>query len=289
MNQNDKSWLENRVHAAVDDDFYLDREEEKRIKEEAATKNIAARDTELVIRSELDKLGAVCERLLIDDLDSLLHQFTDNDKRLDGKEERNALDKVLAAAPGKKKGLDPRVAEEYTNSFCKVNGVRRDTETKRWAVPLIGFAIVIFIGLGIFWISKGGDSKNPSQNTTDIKIVDSSTVLLNDKDKAEIDDQLRRAIDFVEKAQYTDPPEKSAKACLDAIKQIDPKRQYRGDDIRVVTNKIVAHYMALADKSFLTKDIAGVTRWLERAKLMGAEVEVIREKERAFGILKAER
>lgn len=100
-----------------------------------------------------------------------------------------------------------------------------------------------------------------------------------------IDDQLRRATQFVEKAQYTDPPEKSAKACLDAIRQMDPKGEYRGDDVRSITNKIVDHYIVLADKSHAAKDAEGVTRWLERAKLMGAGTEVIREKEKAFGIV----
>jgi hypothetical protein len=32
MNENEKKWLENRVNVSVDDDFYLDRDEEKRIK-----------------------------------------------------------------------------------------------------------------------------------------------------------------------------------------------------------------------------------------------------------------
>lgn len=289
MNPSDQSWLENRVHAAVDDDFYLDRDEEKRIKEEAASKSIASKDTELIVRSALDKIGAVCERVLIDELDRLLHQFTDNDKRLDGKEERDALDKVLIATSGKKKGLDPRVAEEYTKSFCKVNGVRRDTETNRWVFPLAGFALVAVLALVVLWFLKSSDTKASSQINADSKLVDSPAVVLNEKDKAEIDDQLRRAKEFVEKAQYTDPPEKSAKACLDAIKQIDPKKQYRGDEVRGLTNKIVSHYLALVDKSFAAKDPAGVTRWLERAKLMGAEVETIREKERSLGILKAER
>lgn len=99
-----------------------------------------------------------------------------------------------------------------------------------------------------------------------------------------IDDQLRRVTQFVEKAQYTDPPEKSAKACLDAIRQMDPNGQYRGDDVRSLTNKIVDHYIVLADKSHADKDAEGVTRCLERAKLMGAGMEVIREKEKAFGI-----
>lgn len=59
MNQADKVWLENRVLAAVDDDFYLDRDEEKRIKEEGSAKGIPIKDIELVVRAELDKVGAV--------------------------------------------------------------------------------------------------------------------------------------------------------------------------------------------------------------------------------------
>jgi len=287
MNPNDQAWLKNRVHAAVDDDFYLDRDEEKRIKEEAAARSIAVKDTELVLRSELDQVGAVCERVLLDELDRLLHQFTDNDKRLDGKEERDALDKVLTPASQKRKGLDPRVAEEYVNSFCKVNGVRRDTETKRWVVPLVAFAVVAALAVFGFVATRG--EKTVVQTKVETKVVDSAAVILTDKDKGEIDDQLRRAAQFVEKAQYTDPPEKSAKACLDAIRQIDPKGQYRGDDVRSVSNKIVDHYLALADKSHAAKDVPGMTRWLERAKLMGAGSEVIREKERALGIVGTER
>lgn len=287
MNPNDQAWLKNRVHAAVDDDSYLDRDEEKRIKEEAAARSISVKDADLVLRTELDQAGAVCERVLIDELDRLLHQFTDNDKRLDGKEERDALDKVLTPAPQKRKGLDPRVAEEYVNSFCKVNGVRRDTETKRWVVPLVAFAAVAALAvLALFW-TRG--EKTVVQTKIETKVVDPAAVILTDKDKSEIDDQLRRAAQFVEKAQYTDPPEKSAKACLDAIRQIDPKGQYRGDDVKSISTKIVDHYLTLADKSHAAKDVAGVTRWLERAKLMGAGSEVIREKERSLGIVASER
>lgn len=286
MNQSDQQWLENRVHAAVNDDFYLDRDEEKRIKEESAAKGIAVKDTELVIRAELDKLGAVCERVLLDELDHLLHQFTDNDKRLDSKEERDALDKVLIPAPGKKKGLDPRVAEEFANSFCRVNGVSRDTESLRWAKPVIALAVVAALAIAGFWVFG---SKETVKTIVETKVVDASTVILTDKDKAEIDDQLRRATQFVDKAQYTDPPEKSAKACLEAIRQIDPKGQYRGEDVKGIGAQIVDHYLALADKSHQSKDSAGVSRWLERAKLIGASTELIREKERDFGILKSER
>lgn len=284
MTPTDQTWLENRVHAAVDDDFYLDRDEEKRIKEEAAARGIAVAELELVIRVELDKVGAVCERVLVDELERLLHQFTDNDKRLDGKEERDALDKVLAVATGKKKGLDPRVAAEYVNSFCRVNGVRRDSEIKRWTTPLVAFAIVAALAVAGFWFTR--DTKPERVTVVETKIFDSSTVMLSDKDKVEIDDQLRRAAQFVEKAQYTDPPERSAKACLDTIRQIDPKGQYRGEHVKGIASRIVDHYLSLADKSHAAKDAVGVKRWIERAKLMGAGTEEIREKEKAFGLVR---
>ena len=132
MNQSDLDWLKNRVAAAVDDDFYLDRGEERRIKEESAARGIVSREIELVIREQLDEYSAVSERALVEELDRLLHQFTDNDKKLDQKEERLALSKVVNAASGKRVGLDPRVAEEYVTSFCKANGASRSTDTKKW-------------------------------------------------------------------------------------------------------------------------------------------------------------
>lgn len=287
MNPADKTWLENRIHAAVDDDFYLDRDEEKRIKEEGAARGLVVAEIELVMRVELDKAGAVCERVLLDELERLLHQFTDNDKRLDGKEERDALDKVLAVATGKKKGLDPRVAAEYLNSFCRVNGVRRDSETKRRMMPVVVIAIIAALAVVGFWLTR--ETKTAQVAVVETKIVDSSAVVLSDKDKAEIDDQLRRAASFVDKAQYTDPPESSAKGCLDAIRQIDPKGQYRRDEVKAIANRIVDHYLALADKSHAAKDPVAVKRWIERAKLMGVATELIREKERALNFVGGER
>lgn len=286
MNQVDRQWIENRVHAAVDDDYYLDRDEEKRIKEEAAAKGISAKDIELVIRAELDKLGAVCERVLVDELDRLLHQFTDNDKRLDRKEERDALDKVLTPGGGKKKGLDPRVAEEYANSFCRVNGVRRDSEKNRAALPFVVLASVAVLAFAAVFVLRG---KETVKTVVETRVVDSSDAVLTAQDKAEIDDQIRRAVHFVGQAQYTDPPEKSAKACLDVIHQLDPKARYRAEEVHVLADKIVEHYLALADKSHAAKDYSAVSRWLDRAKLIGAEIELIREKEREFGVLKVDR
>ncbi|MFZ4856747.1 MAG: hypothetical protein ACOYL3_10150 [Desulfuromonadaceae bacterium] len=281
MNQADQAWLENRVAAAVDDDFYLDRDEEKRIKEEGAAKGISIKDIEFVVRAELDKSGSVCERILLDELERLLHQFTDNDKELDNKEERDALDKVLNAEPGKKKGLDPRVAEEYVNAFCKVNGVKRTSDSKAKQIPIIAVVVVliaIIIGYSVI--------KKPNVIT---KVVNGGAVVqLKDNDRAEIDDYIRRATQYVEKSQYTDPPEKSAKACLDSIKQIDPNGQYKGDEVKAIASKIVGHYISLADKRFAAGDKANTIKWIERAKLLNADMETIREKERTFGLIKKE-
>jgi hypothetical protein len=270
MNEIEKNWLENRVKVSVDDDFYLDRDEEKRIKEEAASKNINNNDIEFTIRSILEKTGSVSERLLVDELDRLLRQFTDNDKRLDKKEEKDAMEQVLIASPGKKKGLDPRVASEYVDTFCKANGLKRDSvRGKSWVFPLI---IILCIALSVVLVWSYFYTSSHS------------IVIINDKERAEIDFQLDRAKLFVKQAQYTDPPERSAKSCLDKIRQIDPKGQYRGEEVNDVVRKIVFHYLQLADKSFAAKDFVGVSKWIERAKLMGGEMELILEKERQYVI-----
>lgn len=281
MNQADQLWLENRVQASVDDDFYLDRDEEKRIKEEGTAKGISIKDIEIIIRTELDKSGSVCERVLLDELERLLHQFTDNDKELDNKEERDALDKVLNPAPGKKKGLDPRVAEEYVAAFCKVNGVKRTTDSKGKTVPIIiALVVIAVLAIGYSVISK---------NNQKIVVGGGVTVKLKDNDRTEIDDLLRRAETYVEKAQYTDPPEKSAKACLDSIRQIDPVGQYKGQEVKTLGKKIVGHYLSLADKANAAGDKTGTVKWVERAKLLNADTETIRDKEREYGLLKSEK
>lgn len=293
MNQADRNWLENRIQAAVDDDFYLDRDEEKRIKEEGASKGIPIKDIELVVRTELDKLGAVCERLLIDDLERLLHQFTDNDRKLDGKEERDALDKVVRPDAGKKKGLDPRVAEEYVNSFCKVNGVVRSTERNKRLLPVaLVSGAVLAAATVVFFVVKKDPEKIVETKVVERTVVETREAPLahlTAEDKAEIDDQLRRAAQFVESAQYTDPPERSAKACLDRIRMIDAAGQYRGAEVKSLSKRIVDYYIDLATRSHAARDMSGTVKWLDRAKLMNANMEVIRDKEREFGIIKVER
>ncbi|MBB5367672.1 MULTISPECIES: hypothetical protein [unclassified Janthinobacterium] len=295
MNQADQEWLKNRVAVAVDDDFYLDRDEERRIKEEGASRSIVSREIELIIREQLDEYSAVSERALVEELDRLLHQFTDNDKKLDQKEERLALNKVVTPAPGKKVGLDPRVAEEYVASFCKANGASRSTDTKKWLSSQMGLVLVAVAvaGAGIFFATRPSAAKEESAaipvQAKEVRPADTKAVRLNENDRAEIDDQLRRAALYVEKAQYTDPPESSAKASLDQIRQIDPDGQYRGEEVKGLASKIVDHYIKLAEKSAASNDLGAAAKWLARAKLLNRDREVILEKERALGLVKAER
>lgn len=275
MSPSDINWLENRIYASIGDDFYLDEGEEKRIKEEAAAKGFPAKDMDVLLRVEMEKLGAVSERLLKEELESLLCQFTDDDKVLDKKEERDALDQVIEPAPGKKKGLDKKVAEEYVANFCRTKGVKRRSDSGNKNVILVAVSVIAIFAIAFFLSSINSSSGLGGSG---------DTVILTDKDKAIIDDQLRRAKLFVEKAQYTDPPENSAKACLDRIRQIDPNGQHRGAEAKAISSRIVSHYLQMAERSSLSGDNGSARKWISRARLMNTDLEQIAEKAKALGL-----
>ena len=276
MNQIDQTWLENRIRASISDDFYLDREEEKQIKQEGTNRGIGINDIELILQVELDKLGAVSERILTNELDHLLHQFTDNDEVLDRKEERDALNKV---------------AEDYVKNFCKVNGVTRHTDSKKWVQPLIiVLSILLLISSVLVFIFITKDPviervvETKIERVVETKMIEPNSVILNDNDKIQIDDLLRRTQQYVEKSQFTDPPEKSAKSTLDEIKQIDPSGQYRGDEVKLFLSKIVDHYIELAKKSAAVGDLPKASKWLDRAKLLNTDRESISDEEKTLGL-----
>ena len=276
MDVKQRAWLENRLHAAVDDDFYLDREEEKRIKEEAAGRGLAVRDIETAIQTELRKSGSVSERQLLDELEMMLRQFTDDDRLLDRKEERDAFDHVVRPAQGKRKGLDPQVAEAHVASFCRVHGIRRQTGGRTFgpltlvavAAALLAVVAAAFL-LGRPWTAS--DRSTPSAG-------------LSASDKGRIDDDLRRAGEYVDRAQYTDPPERSAKAMLDDVATLDPNSYYRSTEVNALRRRIVEHYLQLADRSAAQRDLDGARRWLDRARLLKTDDEGIDDKARALGL-----
>lgn len=287
MNPTEKSWLENRIASTVADDAYLDRAEEKGIKEEAPARGFLVSDIELVLREVLDNYGAVSERHLVDTLDKWLLQSTDNDKKLDKKEERDSLDQVVRPAKGKKRGLDPRIAEDYVTSFCKVNGIVRSSDRNSLTVPLIIITLLAIVGSGAayYYFNKPADVR--TEVRMEVIRSGAAPIKLTEQDRQEIDDQFRRALEHVEASQFTDPPEKSAKACLDIIYRIDPAGTYRGEDVRNLVTRIVNQYLTIADRARAQNDLAGARKWIDRAKLFHADSEVIREKERALGLIPA--
>jgi hypothetical protein len=284
MNPTEQAWLDNRIAASIADDFYMDRDEEKGIKEEAAARGFAVAEIELSLRNVLDQYGAVSERQLVDTLDKWLRQSTDNDRKLDRKEERDCLDQVLKPAAGKKKGLDPSVAAAYVENFCKVNGYTRSSDANKLTFPLIVISLVAVLAIA-FWLSPKAEPKHNALESSAQPASMASPVKLSSDDRAEIDDQLRRALSYAEAAQFTDPPEKSAKACLDTIRRIDPTGTYRGGEVKALVTKIVGQYMTLADHAAAQKDTTGAHKWIDRAKLFYADSEVVREKELALGLV----
>ena len=292
MADSNEEWLVRIISGSIDDDWYLDRQEEKDIKQDATRKGMVMTDIERILRRELEKSGSVSERVLLDEFDVLLHQYTDDDNYLDKKEERDALEKVMAPAPGKKKGLEPPVAAEYLNSFCVTHGAKKESDKKSSTGMIVGLMIAAALAAGaayMFWPKPEIITKVETRTKVETKVVDPTAYTLRSQDQADIDDLLRRATRYVDQAQYTDPPEKSAKAALDSIRNIDPKGQYRGGDVRGLVDRIVDEYIALAHKSFGKNDMDGVKRWLNRARLFNRNSEVIREKEREFGIVGLER
>ena len=286
MDETNEDWLVNIISGSIDDDWYLDRQEEKDIKQDATRRGMAMPDIERILRRELEKSGSVSERVLLSEFDVLLHQYTDDDNYLDKAEEKDALEKVMAPAPGKKEGLDPPVAAEYMRSFCETHGVKKESDKKSSSKVVIALLIVMVVGGGIgykFWKDKKGEDRIvevEKEVIVEKEIVrDPTAYVLGKQDKAEIDDFYRRAVRYVEESAYTAPPAKSANAMLTNIRQIDPKGQYRGDEVRALVNRIVEEYIELADRSYKKNDIENVKQWLDRAKLFFRQSEVIRLKE----------
>lgn len=289
MADSNEEWLVGIISGSIDDDWYLDRQEEKDIKQDATRRGMPMSDIERILRRELDKSGSVSERVLLEEFEVLLHQYTDDDKYLDKKEEADALEKVMTPAPGKKKGLDPKEAADFLNAFCETHLVKKESDKKFSTGMVAGLIVLVAVGVGtayMFWPEV--ITKVETRTKVETKVVDPTAYSLRSQDQADIDDLLRRAQRYVEQAQYTDPPERSAKAALDSIRNIDPKGQYRGGDVRALVDRIVDEYIALAHKSYGEKDMDGVKRWLDRARLFNRNSELIREKEREFGIIGVE-
>src|SRR5574338_244066 len=84
---------------------------------------------------ELDRIGAVNEVALVEELESALHRFTASDKKLDKKERNDAMQLVCKTRPGYGKGLRYELAESTITAYCRAHGVKLKTGLFSWSIP----------------------------------------------------------------------------------------------------------------------------------------------------------
>ena len=89
----------------------------------------------VILDMELESNGYVNEKKLLTELEAMLKQFTDKDKKLDPKEREDAMQYVCKTRPGYSKGLLYDVAEQYIVSYCRANSVKIKTGLFKWAIP----------------------------------------------------------------------------------------------------------------------------------------------------------
>lgn len=89
----------------------------------------------VLVDIEIEILKYVNEFLLCEELKSLMHRFTDNDKKLDNKERSDAIQIVCRSRVGFTKGLSYDVAERVIIDFCRQHGVKVKAGLFRWAIP----------------------------------------------------------------------------------------------------------------------------------------------------------
>jgi len=90
---------------------------------------------ELALDMELERLSVANEPALLREAEAMLKQFTDRDRKLDGKERADVVQLVCRAKPGYSKGLRHEVAESFIVDFCRQNGVKVKVGLFKWAVP----------------------------------------------------------------------------------------------------------------------------------------------------------
>lgn len=90
---------------------------------------------EIVLAIELESKGVANEKLLLAELDALLHRFTDADKKLDEKEKNDTIQFLCKARVGYTKGLSFEVANRFITAFCRNNRVKVKVGIFKWEIP----------------------------------------------------------------------------------------------------------------------------------------------------------
>ena len=114
---------------------YCDVDERAALLREGARVGLAAATAQALLDLTLERGGIANEAVLLEGLDKMLRQFTDQDRKLDPKEQRDALQMVCRPAPGYTKGLRADVADRAVIDFCRARGVKLRTGWLGWKVP----------------------------------------------------------------------------------------------------------------------------------------------------------
>lgn len=84
---------------------------------------------------ELERMGVANEPLLLREMEAMLRQFTDKDKKLDAKERVDLVQLFCKPKAGYSKGLSINIAQEFIVDFCRQNRVKIKVGLLKWAVP----------------------------------------------------------------------------------------------------------------------------------------------------------
>ena len=90
---------------------------------------------EVILGVEFENKNIVNEKFLLIELDSLLHQFTDSDKKLDQKEKNDAIQFLCKARLGYTHGLNYDVANRFIIDFCRKHRVKVKSGFLKWEIP----------------------------------------------------------------------------------------------------------------------------------------------------------
>lgn len=99
------------------------------------TCGLDSKKAEIVLAMELESKSIANEKMLLEELDALLHQFTDVDKKLDEKEKNDAIQFLCKPRAGYTQGLNFDIANRFITTFCRNNRVKVKVGFLKWGIP----------------------------------------------------------------------------------------------------------------------------------------------------------
>ena len=127
--------LRKRVGARVFESYCDEKTRSDLMRQGVDDCGISADKAAVIVDMELEANGFVNEKKLLAELDAMLHQFTAKDKKLDPKENEDAMQYVCKVRSGYSKGLKYEVAQNYITTYCRANSVKLKKGFFSWAIP----------------------------------------------------------------------------------------------------------------------------------------------------------